>query len=244
LLQPERRSSVPPDRLTLREALVLARARWQIARLFKLWKGHLRVDKWRSANPWRILTEVYAKLLAALVLHWLTLVGCWHHPDRSLVKAAQAIQAHAAHLAAGFDAHAPLCRALQAVVRSLAVGHLDKRRAAPSTTQLLLALDTSALVRLRRVCPLPAPRWACPCPLPVPPMLHPRDNPCNKPGVVLVPDQRSLPCATQCNGSIRGVLTRACYHPVVERGPTSAGIDARRCAHRRGEIPDSPRSQR
>ena len=47
-------------------------------------QGHLRVDDWRSANPWRILTAGYAKLLAALVQHWLALVGCWHHPDRSL----------------------------------------------------------------------------------------------------------------------------------------------------------------
>ncbi len=101
-------TNVPPDRLTLREALALARARWQIELLFKLWKSHLRVDEWRSANPWRVLTEVYAKLLAAIVQHWLVLVGCWHHPDRSLVKAARAIQAHALHLAAGFDAY-PRC---------------------------------------------------------------------------------------------------------------------------------------
>ena len=138
-------TNVPPDRLTLREALVLARARWQIELLFKLWKSHLRVDEWRSANPWRILTEVYAKLLAAIVQHWLALVGCWHLPDRSLVKAAQAIQAHAAHLAAVFDEHPQLCRALRVVARCLAVGRLDKRKAAPATVQLLLALETERL---------------------------------------------------------------------------------------------------
>lgn len=135
-------TTVPADRLTLREALVLARARWQIELLFKLWKSHLRVDEWRSANPWRILTEVYAKLLAALVQHWLVLVGCWHHPDRSSVTAAQAIRAHAPHLAATFAAHPQLCHALQAVARSLAAaGRLTKRHTAPSTAHLLLALD-------------------------------------------------------------------------------------------------------
>jgi hypothetical protein len=139
-------TNVPADRLTLREALVLARARWQIELLFKLWKGHLRVDEWRSANPWRILTEVYAKLLAALVQHWLVLVGCWHQPDRSLGQAAQALQAHAPHLAAVFDTYPGLCQALQTVARRLAAaGRLNKRQAAPSTTQLLLALDAEAL---------------------------------------------------------------------------------------------------
>lgn len=139
-------TNVPADQLALREALVLARARWQIELLFKLWKSHLRVDEWRSANPWRILTEVYAKLLAALVQHWLVLVGCWHQPDRSLGKAAHAIQAHAPHLAAAFDAYPQLCQALQTVARCLAAaGRLAKRQDAPSTSQLLLALDAESL---------------------------------------------------------------------------------------------------
>lgn len=139
-------TNVPPDRLTLREALTLARARWQIALPFKLWKGHLRVDAWRSADPWRILTEVYAKLLAALVQHWLVLVGCWHHPDRSLLQAARAIQAHAPHLATTFDGYRPLCGALHTLARHLAAAsRLNTRRPAPATVQRLLALDAAPL---------------------------------------------------------------------------------------------------
>ncbi len=138
-------TNVPADRLTVREALVLARARWQIELLFKLWKSHQRVDEWRSRNPWRILTEVYAKLLAVLVQHWLLLVGCWHVPDRSMVKAAQAIQGQALHLAAVFDEYPRLCQALQTVCRCLAGGRLNKRQAAPTTAQRLLALEAEAL---------------------------------------------------------------------------------------------------
>lgn len=139
-------TSVPADRLTLREALTLARARWQIEVLFKLWKSHQRVDEWRSANPWRILTEVYAKLLAVLLQHWLTLIGCWQYPDRSLVKAAQAIQAHATALAAAFGAQGALCHALQAVARSLAAtARRTKRRTAPATAHRLLALTAETL---------------------------------------------------------------------------------------------------
>ncbi len=129
-------TNVPAAQLTVREALVLARARWQIERLFKRWKGHQRVDEWRSTNPRRILTELYAKLLAVLVQHRLMLVGCWHHPDRSFVKVAQAIQAHAAHLAAVFDGYPRLCHAFAVVGRRLAVGRLNTRRTAPATVQL------------------------------------------------------------------------------------------------------------
>ena len=62
-------TNVPSDRLTVRE--VLGRTRWQIELLFKLWKSHGRVDESRSLKPWRILCEVYAKLLAMVVQHWL-----------------------------------------------------------------------------------------------------------------------------------------------------------------------------
>lgn len=139
-------TNVPADRLTVREALALARARWQIELLFKLWKGQLRVDEWRSVAPWRILTEVYAKLLAALIQHWLVLVGCWHHPDRSLLHAARAIQAHAPHLATTFADAPRLCQALDSIARALdRAARLTRRRAAPPTVQLLLALDPSPL---------------------------------------------------------------------------------------------------
>ena len=106
---------------------------------------HSKLDAWRTANPWRILTEVYAKLLAVLVQQWLIVVGCWHLPNRSVAKAAQAIQGHALHLAAAFDAHPRLCQALQVVARCLATGRLNTRKAAPNTVQLLLALEADAL---------------------------------------------------------------------------------------------------
>src|SRR5262249_61845019 len=48
-------TNVPAARLTLGEALVLARVRWQIELLFKLWKSHGRVDEPRSTKPRRHL---------------------------------------------------------------------------------------------------------------------------------------------------------------------------------------------
>jgi hypothetical protein len=139
-------TNVPAERLTVREAVGLARARWQIECLFKLWKSTNQIDTWRTTNPWRILTEIYAKLLGVLVQHWVILVGCWRYPTRSWVKAAQGLQAHAFHLAAVLDTFSGLCRALEVVVRCLAAGaRLNTRKTAPSTAQLLLALDLEGL---------------------------------------------------------------------------------------------------
>lgn len=85
-------TNTPVVLLSLDEALVLGRARWQIELLFKVWKSQGWIDEWRSRKPWRVLCEVYAKLLAMVVQHWLVLVACWQYPDRSLGKAAHTIQ--------------------------------------------------------------------------------------------------------------------------------------------------------
>jgi hypothetical protein len=115
-------TNAPAAKLTLREALTLARCRWQMELLFKLWKSHGHIDIARSANPWRGRCEVYAKLLAMIVQHWLFLVSCWAYPDRSLVKAAQTVRGHAWHLAAHLGCAAQLVEAITIIQRCLAVG--------------------------------------------------------------------------------------------------------------------------
>ena len=54
-------TNVPRAQLSLPEALVLLRLRWQIERLFRLWKEHGQIDEWRSKKPWRILCEFYGQ---------------------------------------------------------------------------------------------------------------------------------------------------------------------------------------
>src|SRR5260370_16367785 len=94
-------TNVPQELLTVEEALVLARCRWQIELLWKLWKQLGKLDTWRSAKAYRILTEIYAKLLGLLITHWVTLIACWQAPNRSLVQAWQVAQWMAPILALG-----------------------------------------------------------------------------------------------------------------------------------------------
>jgi len=135
-------TNVPDDRLSLAEAVVLARARWQIELLFHLWKTYGHLDRSRSTNPWRILGEVYAKLLALLIQHWTLVLGCWQTPARSLVKAARVLQQHALELAAALPRVCQLEVVLERIVRILGHGNrIAARRGNPATWQLLLAID-------------------------------------------------------------------------------------------------------
>jgi DDE family transposase len=131
-------TNVPQERLSLDEALVLARCRWQIELLWKLWKSLGKVDTWRSAKPSRLLTEIYAKLVGCVITHWLTLVQCWQAPNRSMVKARQAVQWMAPVLALGVAGVMPLETVVQRTSSTMASGcTVNARRQRPAAYQLV-----------------------------------------------------------------------------------------------------------
>jgi len=132
-------TNVPSELLSVQEALVLARARWQIELLFKLWKRHGQIDEWRTRKPWRILCEVYAKMLAMLIQHWLLLVSCWTYADRSLVKGAQTVRGYALMLASAMAGVIQMNVVLTALRHTIRSGcRMNSRRHKPNTYQLLL----------------------------------------------------------------------------------------------------------
>ena len=132
-------TNVPTSLLSFAEVMLLLRVRWQIELLFKLWKSHGLLDEWRSAQPWRILTEVYAKLLALLLQHWLVLLTLWDLPNRSLVLAAQLIRKFAYPLALALSNPDFLSQVLAALQHALPLCCMSTLRSSPHTFQLLAA---------------------------------------------------------------------------------------------------------
>ncbi len=131
-------TNVPQELLSVDEALVLARCRGPIELCWKLWKQVGKVDTWRSAKPYRILTEIYAKLLGCLITHWLTLLECWQAPNRSTVKARQVMQWMAPVLALGVAGAVPLEMMVQRTSSSMATGcTVNARRKRPAAYQLV-----------------------------------------------------------------------------------------------------------
>jgi len=131
-------TNAPPTLLSVAEAEVLRRLRWQVELLFKLWKSHGQVDVSRSAKPWRILGEVYAKLIAVVLQHWVLLLGGWTFGDRNLVQAAATMRAEVNRLARSLERPRQLCRVLRELAVLLAaIRPTPKRRKHPSAAQLV-----------------------------------------------------------------------------------------------------------
>ena len=131
-------TDVSAKRLRFEEALVLLRERWQMELLYKLWKSDGLIDEWRTENPWRVVCELYAKLIGMLIQHWLIVLFAWHDPQRSLVKLAQVVRDTSWVLMDALAGHRRVRAALQLMGRRMRSGcQMNKRKQRPNSAQLL-----------------------------------------------------------------------------------------------------------
>lgn len=131
-------TNIPARLATFDEILVLLRLRWQIERLFRLWKEYGQIDETRSKSPWRILTEIYSKIAAMVIQQWLIHEGCWHDPERSLFKAAQVVRREGNRIMWALR-KGGLEEVLSDILTCMRSGCRMQRRAdRPSTAQLVL----------------------------------------------------------------------------------------------------------
>lgn len=134
-------TNAPEKLISQNDAQVLMGLRWQIELLFKLWKSHGQLDKSKSQNPWRILTELYAKLIGLMIQHWFFLTSLWRYPNKSLVKAAQTVRTFVVLLVPALTSWRKIAQALRVIQLCLMNGcRINSRRKAPNTYQVLEAL--------------------------------------------------------------------------------------------------------
>jgi hypothetical protein len=135
-------TNVPRALLNVEEAMTLARMRWQIELIFKLWKSCGRIDEFRGAKPFAALCELFAKLLAQVIRHWMIVVGAWSRRDRSLTKAAAIVSTLALSLAAAIGSVFRLRRVLKHARQMMqATARMEKRRKSPNAHDLIYCLD-------------------------------------------------------------------------------------------------------
>ncbi len=134
-------TNVPASRLTPDDVFLMGRYRWQIELLFKLWKSELHIDKWNTRNPYRILCELYAKLIVAITTHWLLLVSCWDNPRRSFTQAMPTIRGLAWQWANSLSDSHLLAHFFDVLERALSRCQMDAVQANPRHFQLLHQLS-------------------------------------------------------------------------------------------------------
>jgi len=132
-------SNCPPSLLTWKEVVVLYRARWQIERLFKLWKSYNRLaDRDTNATAVRQMAEIYTKLIAVIIQHGILLMTVWLEGRRSLWRAAKSLRAWIGQLIAVLGDTAMLSRVLHRQQQSMSkTARVTYRGKHPSCIQLL-----------------------------------------------------------------------------------------------------------
>jgi Transposase DDE domain len=135
-------TNAPADVLGRWEAQTVRRVRWQIELVFKVFKSEGQIDQTRSRCPYRVLCEVYAKLLGMVVQHWVLLASGYVMLRHSARRAARRLRRRARRLLRGLRCLKALARE---VIRLAKVLHrrcrIERRQSTPSTLDRLIALE-------------------------------------------------------------------------------------------------------
>jgi hypothetical protein len=135
-------TDVPRALLSVEEAIALARMRWQIELLFKLWKSRGGIDEFRSSRPIAALCEMYGKLLAQVVQHWVIVVGAWSRKDHSMTKAADVVATLAMSMAAAIHCLQRLRGVLSHARQIMQItARMEKHGKFPNAHDVILCLD-------------------------------------------------------------------------------------------------------
>lgn len=131
-------TNLPEEKLSVKEAIVLYRARWQIELLFKRWKSIGLIAILDGKNDVTKMCRFWARLCAAVVQHWLTVCVGWSATlTLSFAKLAHAIAAIASELASAIGSEERVEAVIEKLRRqAIACCRRNKRRK-PGAIELL-----------------------------------------------------------------------------------------------------------
>lgn len=89
-------------------------------------------------RSWRVLCELYAKLIGMVLQHWLIVLLAWQNAQRSLVKLALVIRDTAWTLMEALAGQRDFVAALRSIAQRMRVGcSMNTRHKHPNAAQLL-----------------------------------------------------------------------------------------------------------
>jgi hypothetical protein len=135
-------TNAPRALIGVHEACDLRRVRWQIELVFKVFKSEAGIDRTRSGDGWRVLTELFAKLLGQVAQQWLLSAAGYVMLVHSGRRASRAVRSRVGALVAALGDATHLARLvlrLAVVLRKRC--KIKRRRKTPSTLDRLASHD-------------------------------------------------------------------------------------------------------
>ena len=128
-------TNIEAHQLTPKQICVIVGIRWQIELMFKSFKSISKLQGSRSQKPYRMLSEIYAKLIALLIQHAVMLGAGYRHIQHSCIKTAKHIAGYARLLTLSFHrSKTALRETLKIIKRSFENGGTFQRPTGKNTT--------------------------------------------------------------------------------------------------------------
>jgi hypothetical protein len=134
-------TNAPAALLSAGNACEVRRVRWQVELLFKVFKSEGGIDKTQARDRWRVLTELFGKLLALVVQHWGLLCAGYVVLRHSGRRLARRVRRRVGSLLRSLASEPRLSRLVRRLRQDLSRCRIQKRRKQPSTFDRLAALD-------------------------------------------------------------------------------------------------------
>lgn len=128
-------TNIEAHQLTPKQICAIVGIRWQIELIFKSFKSLSKIHVSRSRKPYRILSEIYAKLIGLLIQHAI-MRGAGYRPIHySFIKTAKHIAGYARGLTLSFHhSKTALLKTLKAIKRAFENGGAFQRSTGKNTT--------------------------------------------------------------------------------------------------------------
>ncbi len=128
-------TNVDASLLTAEQIAPIYSIRWQVELMFKSFKSIGNLNETRRKKAENILCEVYAKLIAQLVRHWIMLASGWRCIQQDIIKATKLIGRHARTLTMSYHkSKTALLTTLRNIRKDLQYSDYGKYRAGKRTT--------------------------------------------------------------------------------------------------------------
>ena len=134
-------TNAPEKLISAGEGWELRRVRWQVELTFKVFKSVGGLEETQARCRWRVLTELYARLLGLLIQRWVQLAAGFVALAHSAIRAAAKVRKRACSLLAALPSEQAFRRQVEGLARQFADCLIENRHDKLSTFDRLAALD-------------------------------------------------------------------------------------------------------